>query len=187
MKTKKFISIILIINIVLLMSTSMAWANSDMLVRNISVDSENKLITIDGIVPSVKTNNVLSIVMIDEQKELGDVEPTGSMMRFAHLGEVDVAGKRVYDYTFKYTGEKGVYNLYVTLGNLNTVLTVDTAVSTSEKSLPIAQLHNLPTEYGANTGVDVKSRFEIAKNELPEEMPVVTPVFAPHSVGKLCN
>lgn len=62
------------------MSTSMAWANSDMLVRNISVDSENKLITIDGIVPSVKTNNVLSIVMIDNQKELGDVEPTGGMV-----------------------------------------------------------------------------------------------------------
>ena len=80
MKMKKFISIILIINIVLLMSTSMAWANSDMLVRNISVDSENKLITIDGIVPSVKTNNVLSIVMIDNQKELGDVEPTGGMV-----------------------------------------------------------------------------------------------------------
>lgn len=175
MKMKRITSIILILNIVLLLTVCVAQANSDLLVRNISVDSENKLISIDGIVPPVKTNNVLSVVMIDAQKEIGNIETTGSVMRFTHLGEVNVAGKRTYDYTFRYTGEKGLYKLYVALGDLNTVLTVDTTVSTRKKDLPVTQLHKLSTEYKANYGVDVKSRFDIAKNELPDEMPVVTP------------
>ena len=72
MKMKRITSIILILNIVLLLTVCVAQANSDLLVRNISVDSENKLISIDGIVPPVKTNNVLSVVMIDAQKEIID-------------------------------------------------------------------------------------------------------------------
>lgn len=175
MNLKRITSIILIVSVIALSTVFTAMADSAMLVRNIYVDSENKLISIDGILPSVKTNNVLSVVMIGAQKEITDVETTGPAMRFAHLGDIDVAGKSTYDYTFEYNGEKGLYKLYVTLGDLNTMLTVDTTVSTVKEELPIAQLYKLPTEYGANNGADVKERFNVAKNELPDEMPVVTP------------
>ena len=80
---------------------------------------------------------------------------------------------------FKYSGNAGNYKLCLKSGNVYKEYAVDTTKTTGGSQL--YRLKQLPTSYGALDAQTVKERYEAARAELGDEMPVVlsaTPVGA---------
>ena len=175
----KFISAILTAIIITVSATALAFADTEETISAyIDVDSSQKIISVNG--TSTGKSKSVQIYLLRDGKSISDIKNTVNMLNeVSYMGQAQKDVNGLFHDEFKYSGNAGNYKLCLKSGNVYKEYAVDTTKTTGGSQL--YRLKQLPTSYGALDAQTVKERYEAARAELGDEMPVVlsaTPVGA---------
>lgn len=153
---------------IILLMTQLSLAQETSLSVSAVYNSSEKLITVNGSAPGAW----VSMYLLYPGKSVADVSShSDSNPVMAHVWQIPVSnGAYTYSFDPNVTSD-GIYTVHVKAGTE----TAETTVDVSE--IKSGNIYGLPTDtYGAITGSTTKERFISARAELPDEMPVYTPV-----------
>ena len=143
---------------------------------NVSFDYEAKIISFTGTVAKTYGNRSITYYLMHPGKVQDDIpNATENDPAVLHYGQTKAGSDSKFSDSFRYSGEEGVYTLFITSGKVIKAISIDTSkdISASD-SFQLSQLYKLPESYEAITTKDTRESFFIHKNELPDEMPIVS-------------
>ena len=148
---------------------------------NVNYDLDTKVISLAGNVSVAYGSKDVTYYLLKPGKTQDDIatEPV-----VAHYGQAK-ADKFTGEFadSFRYKGDAGVYSLLIQSGNIIKAISVDTSKSvSSSEGMQLSELYELdktlldPTtgSFKAINTVDTRESFFAHRNELPDEMPVVS-------------
>ena len=149
---------------------------------NIDFDVETKEVSFNGNISTTYGSKDITYYLLNPGSTQDDI-PLAPVV--AHYGQTK-ADKTSGEFSdkFRFSGDEGVYTLFVTSGNVLKAISIDTSLDiSSSDSSQLSELYALDKElldpatgsYKTITTLDVKDSFEAHRAELPDEMPVVKP------------
>ena len=176
---KKFISMILAIVMIACVFAvpCAADVNVDFSV-NVSFDYATRTVSFEGDVSTAYGSKSITYYLLYPGKVQDDVAndiASDPVVSYYGQKKVDVSGH--FSESFRYSGEEGVYTLFITSGNVLKAFSIDTSKDMdSATSLQLAGLYRLPSSFAPiSADLSVRDSFFTHKNEIPSEMPVVRP------------
>lgn len=144
---------------------------------SVSFDYATKVISFEGNISTAYGNKNITYYLLNPNKMQDDIpDSTEAEPVVAHYGQVKADGDGKFSDSFRYSGEEAVYTLFITSGSVLKAFSIDTSKDMESASLlQLADIYRLPSSYDAITTTNVRDSFFIHKNELPAEMPVVSP------------
>jgi len=145
---------------------------------NVGFDLATKTVTFSGQLSSNVGTRWLTFYLLYPGKVQDDIILASEENPVvSHYGQIKPEADGTFEHSFQYEGDPGMYTLYVTSGKVTVAKIIDTSKDLAIiKTGPLAALHDLPTSFAAPKGTTVRDVFFEKKAELPEEMPVVSPV-----------
>jgi len=143
----------------------------------IEFDKDTGMVSISGVSPAEKRTSWLTYYMLNPGYDYTDIltDPENEKV-VANYGQIvtDLNGKFSVP-AFKYSGEAGVCKLYITTAKETFLKEVDTTATTVSEQYMLEELYALPTVFPAPESSSVKDIFFEVRDELPDEMPIVSP------------
>ena len=136
----------------------------------VSYDAETKIFSLKGEF-DVKKKSDVSVYLLSGRKTPENAKEDFSCV--AYVAQILTDAKGNYSYDFKFDG-KGVYSLYIKCDDVLKGIVLDTSSDISYSNEILREVRLLARSYGKLDGNTVFERFVNAKNEIADEMPVVS-------------
>lgn len=143
----------------------------------VGFDSDTGLVSVSGEMPSATRTRWLTYYMLNPGYDYTAIPTeTEDEQVVANYGQIVTEYDGSFEIpSFKYEGAAGICKLYITTGGTTVVKEIDTSVSTAEEKYMLTELYALPKTFGAPQASTVKDIFFEMVDELPDEMPIISP------------
>lgn len=144
---------------------------------DVAFDLETKMVSFSGAASASLGKKWATYYLLYPDKTQDDIplDSTGNPV-VSHYGQVKIGSDGTFSDSFQYMGDPGIYTLYVTSGEAVIAKVIDTSQDLKVVAHgPLVELYALATKYAAPKGEAVRDVFFEKKNELDDEMPVVSP------------
>lgn len=171
-----------ILSVFMLFSMFMIPVAADSITANIHVnvgfDLETKTVTFSGQLSANAGAKWITFYLLYPGKVQDDIILASEENPVvSHYGQLKPNDDGSFEHSFQYDGDPGMYTFYVTSGTVTVAKIIDTSKDLAINTTgPLAALHDLPTSFAAPKKTTVRDVFFEKKDELPEEMPVISPV-----------